>query len=109
MKRNSLSMMAPLLAVLFAAACPLAAHHAGTLYDREHPITVTGTVTEYAYTNPHVHVMIDVKDANGTVTHWTAEAGPPHGMFRQGWNREALKPGDPITVTGFPYKDGKKI
>jgi uncharacterized protein DUF6152 len=105
---NKLSRVLLLVAVLLAAN-PSFAHHAGTLYDREHLVTVTGTVTEYSYTNPHVHILFDVKDQDGVVSHWTAEAGPPHGMFRIGWNREALKPGDTVTITGNPYKDGKKI
>jgi uncharacterized protein DUF6152 len=97
------------VAALFLMASPIFAHHAGTLYDREHPITLSGTVTEYSYYNPHVHILFDVKDDKGVVSHWTAEAGPPHGMYRNGWARDALKAGDTVTITGFPYKDGKKI
>ena len=81
---------------LLLLAGPLLAHHSGS-YDREHPITMTGTVTEFLYMNPHVRVRFDVKDENGVVSNWTLECGPPRGLFKAGWNKEALKPGDKIT------------
>ena len=94
---------------IFLAAGSTFAHHAGSNYDRDHPITISGTVTAYVYTNPHVRIDLDVKDKDGVVSNWTAEMGPPHGMFKRGWNRLSLKPGDPIKVEGFPSKDGKKL
>ena len=85
----------------------LSAHHSNLGYDRDHPITLTGTVTKYVFTAPHTRISFDVKGANGVVTNWTIEAGPPHRMFKSGWTRDSLKPGDIITVTGGPSKDGK--
>ena len=97
------------LAVLVASPRPTFGHHAGSNYDRTHTITVTGKVLEYVYTNPHVHMRLAVKENNGATSSWIAEADPPHRMFVAGWNRESLKPGDTVTVTGFPSKDGKKM
>ena len=95
-----------------AAAClmtgPMFAHHASSNYDRVHPITLTGTVTEFEFANPHVLVHFEVKDDNGVVTSWTAQSGPPRSLFRAGWTRKSLQPGDSITVTGYPSRDGKK-
>ena len=82
-------------------------HHSNLGYDRDHPITLTGTVTKYVFTAPHTRISFDVKGANGVVTNWTIEAGPPHRMFKSGWTRDSLKPGDAITVTGAPSKNGK--
>jgi uncharacterized protein DUF6152 len=93
---------------LFLVGAPVFAHHAQGTYDRDHPITVTGTVTEFEFINPHVRIHFDVKDENGVVVHWVAETAPPQRLFRVGWNRNSLKPGDSITITGFPSKDGKK-
>ena len=104
-----LLMVLCLFAWLPLIAPSTSAHHSGTLYDREHPITLTGTVTGYKFFNPHVHIIFDVKDDKGTVTSWTAEGGPPRNAFRQGWTRDALKGGETVTITGFPYKDGQKI
>jgi uncharacterized protein DUF6152 len=106
-------MIGRLLTVLAVAsglliASPMFAHHASSNYDREHPLTLTGTVTEFEFSNPHVLIHFDVKEADGSVSHWVAQSGPPKGLFKVGWNRESLKPGDSITVTGFPEKNGRK-
>ena len=92
----------------FVVSAPLFAHHAAALYDRDHPITLKGIVTEYLFTNPHVQIKFDVKDENGNVANWDAESAPPQRLYRAGWNTKTLKPGDEITVTGAPYKDGRK-
>ena len=86
----------------------LFAHHGTSNYDREHPVTLTGVVTEYQFINPHVLVHFEVKNSNGTTDTWLAEAAPPQRLFRAGWRTDSMKPGDKITVTGFPMKDGAK-
>jgi DNA/RNA endonuclease YhcR with UshA esterase domain len=85
------------------------AHHAGGAYDTEHPVTLTGTVTDYKLVNPHTEIHFDVKDANGKVTSWVALSGPPQRLYRAGWRSDTLKPGDQVTVTGAPLKDGRKF
>ena len=92
---------------LLSASGSALAHHSNAGFDRDNPITLTGTVTTYLFTNPHTLIGFDVKDEKGAVTHWTLEAGPPHRMYKSGWTRNSLKPGDTITVTGDPSKDGK--
>jgi len=96
-------------AALLMAATASFAHHADLNYDKEHPITLTGTVTEFVFMNPHVRISFDVKGENGVVTHWVAEAGPPHRMYRAGFNRDSLRPGDSITVTGGPKKEKNEL
>jgi hypothetical protein len=88
----------------------LRAHHADSMYDKEHPITLHGTVTEFQFINPHPHIYFDVKDESGKVEKWIAESGsPPARMYNYGWKANALKPGDQFTVTGSPAKDGRKL
>ena len=94
---------------LLVEAVPSAAHHSGSLYDRDHPITLTGTVTGWEMVMPHARVLFDVKEADGSVSKWMAGSAPPQKLYRAGWNRTSLKPGDIITVTGYPLKNGKKI
>lgn len=91
---------------LLAVAGPMFAHHAGNVYDREHPITLQGTVTEFAFINPHVQIHFEAKDEQGNVVKWVAETSPPQRLYRAGWTTKSLKPGDEITITGAPYKDG---
>ena len=71
--------------------------------------TMTGTVTEYAFTNPHVQIHIDVTNESGEVEKWVAETASPQRLFGFGWNAKTLKVGDKVTVTGAPLKDGHKI
>ncbi|HEX6997112.1 MAG TPA: DUF6152 family protein [Gammaproteobacteria bacterium] len=94
------------LAVLAAALLPIlpaAAHHSfAALFDGEKQVTVTGTVTEVEWTNPHIHFTMDVQGEDGAVTHWRFEGYPPNMLVRQGWKRnETLKPGDKVTVFGW--------
>ena len=95
--------------VLLMVSVPMFAHHGGTQYDTKHPVTITGTVTEYLFTNPHVQIHFDVISENGSVEKWVAETASPQRLFGFGWNAKTLKSGDKITVTGAPLKDGNKI
>ena len=84
----------------------LDAHHAfAAEFDREQPMTVTGTVTKVEWTNPHIWVYVDVKGSDGTVTNWGFQGGPPSYLTRVGWSRRDLKVGDTIHVEGFRAKD----
>src|SRR6266566_1264897 len=95
--------------VLFMVSSPLFAHHGGAQYDAQHPVTITGTVTEFLFTNPHVQIHFDVKEETGSVEKWVAETASPQRLFSFGWNAKTLKAGDKITVTGAQLKDGQKI
>lgn len=81
-------------------------HNTSARYDAASSITLTGTVVQFRMINPHSQVEFEVKDEQGNVVMWTAEAGPPSMMYRGGWRTEDLKPGDPVTVTGQPAFDG---
>ena len=95
--------------VLLIVSGPIFAHHGGAQYDTKHPVTVTGTVTEYMFTNPHVQIHFDVTNENGSVDKWIAETASPQRLYSFGWNAKTLKAGDKITVTGAQLKDGTKI
>ena len=86
----------------------VAAHHSfAAEFDADKPVTLTGTVTKVEWTNPHVWIYFNVKDAKtGAVTNWGFEMGPPHGLQRRGWRRETLKLGDSLTVEGSRAKNG---
>ena len=94
--------------VLWMVSGPLFAHHAGSLYDREKPVTLTGTVTQFLMINPHAQIHFEVKDANGNVERWVAETAGPQRLLRVGWNKNTLKAGDTVTVTGAQFKEGRK-
>jgi hypothetical protein len=104
-----------LLAVVFAAlgvfvfSRPALAHHGGSAYDAGHPLTVTGTVKEFQFIQPHPLITLEVKDDQGAVTEWSVEMTAPNHLVHFGWNGKKLKPGDQITVTGLPSKNGLKV
>ena|SRR5579862_4835603 len=92
---------------LLIGAMPLLAHHSfAAEYDSTKPIEVTGSVTKVEWMNPHARFYVDVRDDTGKVINWEFELGSPNGLIREGWNRDSLKPGDVVTVTGFRAKDG---
>jgi hypothetical protein len=99
------------LMVLIAA--PAFAHHSFAMFDVDRNVTFRGTVVDYKWANPHVHVVLRV-DAGAdtdpaTVGTWDLEAaGSTAIMARQGWSRATLTPGDQITVVVHPMRDGSK-
>ena len=96
-----------LRAGLFLAAMPALAHHSfAAEYDGTKPIKVTGTVTKFDMTNPHSWVYLDVKDADGKVLNWGFETASPNALFRRGFKKDFLKPGNVVTIEGFLAKDG---
>jgi uncharacterized protein DUF6152 len=101
-------LMAGIALISALVLCGPAFSHHGTnaSYDLTKQVTVSGTVTEFAWANPHCAVFFDVKDDQGNVAHWVAETNSPGVLARDGWSRKILKPGDQITITLSPSKAG---
>jgi hypothetical protein len=96
-----------LVAAALAADRPFAAHHSfAAEYDRNKPVTLTGTVTRIEWMNPHIYFYIDVKDRDGRSTNWAIEGGAPNTLYRAGWRKDSLKVGDVVTVSGSLARDG---
>jgi hypothetical protein len=83
------------------------AHHSVQMYDMQKEVTVTGTVKDFQYTNPHSWLLVDVKNDDGTSTTWGFEAEGPGILMRAGIMRNSLPAGTKVTVTGHPMKDGR--
>jgi len=105
MKHMSLIVLAAVVAVLLGK--PAIAHHSfDAEFDRNKPVTLTGSVTKVEWGNPHIWVFIDVKDEKGEVSNWGVEGGAPNALFREGWRKDSVKLGDVLTVEGSKAKDG---
>jgi Family of unknown function (DUF6152) len=111
MTRHSLGKgMAAAAAVAAAAvlsAAPAPAHHSGAMFEATKTVTLKGVVKVFEYTNPHSWLWITVTNEDGTMTDWGFEAEGPSTLLRAGIKKGDLKPGDKITITGRPEKDGR--
>ena len=106
MKNNLLTSFLMALG-LFLVSGPIFAHHGDAGRYAETVTTVTGTVVEFQFINPHAMIFIDVKDENGKVERWQGELGGPNTLSRGfGWTKNTLKPGDKITMIGRRLKNG---
>lgn len=108
MKRCDLELSIAIAALLLACV-PLWAHHGNAAYDDKNPVTIKGTVTEFAWTNPHVQVYLDAKDDKGGVIHWSVETYSPGKLVRAGWSKDVVKAGDVVTITLIPAKSGAPV
>ena len=87
---------------------PLLAHHGASEYDMTKIVTLTATVKELQFVNPHTLLVFSVKDDSGKTAEWQGELPSPNLLSRRGWSRSTLKPGDQVTVIGAPAKNGEK-
>jgi Family of unknown function (DUF6152) len=95
--------------VLLIPSGNLFAHHGLSAYDMSKAISVKGTVTEFAFTNPHASIHLETKDDKGNVEQWLVEADSPNNLARAGWKKDSINPGDQVTVIGNRAKDGSKL
>ena len=99
-----------LLAAVALAAPPLAAHHGrGQTFDMKSRVTLKGAVSQVKWQNPHVLIFIDVKDDAGKVVTWGFENSNVHTLASQGYNRNTLKVGQPVTAVLNPAANGAPL
>jgi len=107
-------MRSGLVVVLTVAAgllipLPLVAHHGSAAFDTGKTVTLKGTVKEWVYSNPHCLLRLDVTGADGQVVQWVAEGQAPNVIFPAGYRRDSFKPGDQVTVSVEPVKNGRPM
>jgi len=97
------------VAIAGAAAGSAAAHHSfAVFFDANKVISVTGAVTDFRFVNPHGEIGLTVQGKGGQTEQWRVETNSPSILQRRGWRRDSLKPGDTVTVEGWPSRDGKR-
>ena len=98
----------PLGIILIALTVPVLAHHSiSAEFDSTKPVTLTGTVTNVDWMNPHTYVFVDVNDPSASRTRtWACELTSPNELARRGFTRESLRVGMLVRVTGTRAKDG---
>jgi hypothetical protein len=94
------------LIFLLIGTSTVTAHHSFAMFDQTKPITLTGTVTAFEWTNPHAYIEIDVQEEKG-VKHWSIELGSPSILMQSGWKYNDLKKADKVTARISPLRSGQ--
>ena len=74
------------------------------MFDQDHLIDLEGVVKEFRYSAPHVFIIMDVKQEDGTTETWILEGVGPSALTRDGWSRQTISPGDEISKGGAVAK-----
>jgi len=98
--------LSPLMIGFLAIALPLSAHHGQATYDETKLATIMGTVSSFQFSNPHAQLVVEVKDDKGNIQKWFGEGTSPNMLVREGWDKGTIKPGDRVTATGHPARNG---
>jgi hypothetical protein len=96
-----------LLAATLALPMLASAHHSGAMFDATKSITITGTVTQFNWTNPHSSFKVEVTGSDGKAVVWAIEMNSPQNLIPLGWKRNTIKAGDKVSVVIHPLRDGQ--
>jgi hypothetical protein len=94
-------------AIAVAASAALSAHHSiATIYDSTKHVTVSGSVREFHFVNPHPWVGLDVTTSPGHVEPWRLELDNRFELVDVGMKADTLKPGDAVVASGSAGRNG---
>ena len=105
MKSKALPLLGVALALIMISN-PVSAHHGTTAFEMGKPTVVKGTVTKFEFINPHILIYVDAVGDKGEAEHWIAESSSNNHLSRGGYNKNSLKVGDQVIVTGHRAKNG---
>jgi hypothetical protein len=106
--RKGQILLAALALASAALAAPAFAHHSFAMFDRQKETVLNGTVKAFQWTNPHSFIELEVVDPQGVIASYSIEMNSPNNLNRQGWKSTSLKPGDKVSVTMNPLRDGSR-
>lgn len=103
--RNAYQYLLLIAAFLMLPVTTFAHHGTGISYDLTvQPVTAKGTITEFRWSNPHIGIFVDIKNAQGKVENWAIEGNSPYNWSRMGWNRKTINVGDEVTIVFYRTK-----
>src|SRR5437588_6650066 len=105
---NKIARFVLVCSILAALAAPALAHHSAAAYDTQKEVTVTGTVSQYRFGNPHVYMTLQVKKADGSTGAVEVEAGAASVLNPLGFKKDSVAAGDVVTVIGNPGRKDRK-
>ena len=96
------------IGILFMlCAAPGIAHHSAAMFDSRKSLTLSGTIKEFQWVNPHCWIQLLVPERNATVE-WSIEMGSPSQVYGSGWRPHTLQPGQKVTIVIHPVRDGSR-
>ena len=99
-------LLVALVASLLTSAAAIA-HHSFAMFDRTVEKVITGTVVRWAFNSPHSWLYVNVKNADGSETLWGFEGSAPPSLLQRGISGNTFKPGETVTISYCPLKDGR--
>jgi len=86
-----------------------AAHHSiSAVYDNRKPVTITGSVREFQFVNPHPWIGLDAAGETGVVSRWRLELDNRWELVEIGMRADTFKAGDMVVATGSSGRDGAR-
>ena len=100
-------LVAPLAVVALAIGVHAFAHHSfAATYLENQLVTIEGELVQFVLRNPHSFVEVNVKLPDGKMARYIVEWGSP-AQLKGKINRETLKTGDHIIITGNPGRNAE--
>ena len=88
-------------------AGPAWSHHSVAMFDHAKEIKLQGVVKQLHWASPHAWIDLVVTPPGGPPEQWAIEGSSPLVLERYGWSHDTFKPGDVVTLTANPLKDGR--
>jgi hypothetical protein len=83
------------------------AHHSFAMFHSDHQVKVTGTVTRFDWTNPHIYLFVTGGEVGKEAKPMTIEGASPGILNRIGWKFNMIKTGDKVTMVIAPLRSGE--
>lgn len=94
--------------VLLTYAATTQAHHSMAMFDQSQVKSLSGTVREFQWTNPHCYIQLMVRNAQGQDEEWSVEMAAPMYLYAKGWRPSSLKAGTRLNIKYYPLRNGGK-
>ena len=93
--------------VAIVLAWPARAHHSFAMFDNDHQVKISGTVSKFDWANPHIYIFVNGGEAGKDGKAWTIEGASPGILNRIGWKFNIVKAGDKVTMIIAPLRSGE--
>jgi hypothetical protein len=103
---SSILLLAVATVAVLAAPPSALAHHSFAMFDANQSLSTTATVKEFQWGSPHTWLELIVLSEDKTQKPLSLELTTISSLMRNGWKPGTLKPGDRVTVTYHPMRDG---